>query len=232
MNHRIRLAQARRFGRACAAALALLAVSDAAAQAPKPSPKAQPKAPVAAPPAPQQPAPSAPQTVFSPWTKFCNKGPQETEKRVCFISQYGQSETGGTAVVATLIEPEGGRKALWLTLPLGVQLKLGMRAVIDQGQPIEVRYAVCRSNGCTAEVEASGELIQKLRGGKGLTVQGVDTEGYELSYSLPLETFAKAYDGAPISPEELEQQRKLQDDLMRRAAEARKRTEGQPPASK
>ena len=231
MNHRIRLARARRFGPACAAALALLAVSHAAAQAPKPSPKAQPKSPVAAPPSPQQPLPSAPQTVFSPWTKFCDKA-AGTDKRVCFISQYGQSETGGSAVVATLIEPEGGRKALWLTLPLGVQLKQGMRATVDQGQPIEARYAVCRSNGCTAEIEASAELIQKLRGGKGLAVQGVDTEGYELSYSLPLESFAKAYDGAPVTPEELEQQRKLQADLMRRAAEARKRTEGQPPASK
>jgi len=226
MSNRIRFARTRRLGVGCAGALAVLAVSGAAAQAPK----AQPKSPAAVAP-PEQPAPSsAAQTIYSSWTKFCDKGPQETDKRVCFISQYGQNATGATAVVATLIEPEGGRKALLLTLPLGVQLKQGMRAVIDEGQPLDARYGVCRSNGCTADIEASAELIGKLKNGKGLTVQGVDYEGYELSYSLPLQTFAKAYDGAPVTAQELEQQRKLPDDLMRRAAEGRKRTEGQPPA--
>jgi invasion protein IalB len=232
MNHRIWFARARRPGPLCAGALAVLAISSAAAQAPKPSPKAQPKSPaVAAPPAPQQAGPSAAaQTIYSSWTKFCDKGPKETDKPVCFISQFGQSESGATAVVATLVEPEGSRKALLLTLPLGVQLKEGMRAAVDQGQPLDARYAVCRSNGCTAEIEASGELIDKLKAGKGLMVQGVDYAGYELSYALPLESFAKAYAGASVTAEELDQQRKLQEDLMRRAAEARKRN--QPPAAK
>jgi len=228
MSDRIRFARARRLGVGCTGALAALAISSAAAQAPK----AQPKSPATVAP-PEQPAPSSPpQTTYSSWTKFCEKGPQETDKRVCFISEYGQYETGPTAVVATLIEPEGSRKAFLLTLPLGVQLREGMRVIIDQGQPIDARYSVCRSNGCTAEIEASGELIEKLKSGKGLTVQGVDYAGYELSYSLPLQTFAKAYDGAPVTAQELEQQRKLQEDLMRRAAEARKRTEGQPPPAR
>jgi len=218
MSDQFRFAQTHRLGPACAGVLTLLAlISSAAAQAP----------------APQQPAASSgAQTIFSSWTKFCEKGPQETDKRVCFISQYGQSDTGATAVVATLIEPEGNRKTLLLTLPLGVQLKEGMRAVIDQGQPLDARYSVCRSNGCTAEIEASGELISKLKAGKGLRVQGVDYAGYELSYALPLESFAKAYDGAPVTPQELEQQRKLQEDLIRRAAEARKHPEGQPPPAR
>jgi invasion protein IalB len=208
-------------------------VSGAAAQTPKGAPKAQPKSPAAVPPPQQQPATGpGPQTHFSPWTKFCEKGPQGTDKQVCFVSQYGQNEAGGTVVVATLVDEEGSRKMLRLTLPLGVQLGQGMRAVVDQGQPINARYSVCASNGCTAEIEASAELIDKLRAGKGLMLQGVNFEGYEISYSLPLESFAKAYAGAPVDPKELEQQRKLQEELLRRAAEARKRLEEPQPAKK
>jgi invasion protein IalB len=234
MNHRTTLAPVCRRVRICAAALGAIAVvSGAAAQVPKPAPKAQPKSPATAARPPEQAAPSpGPQIFYSSWTKFCDKGPQDTAKQVCFISQYGQNEAGGTIVVATLIVPEGGRYTLRFTLPLGVQLGKGMSAVVDQGQPIDARYSVCASNGCTAEIEASGELIDKLKTGKGLIVQGVDYQGYEISYSLPLESFAKAYDGAPVDPKELEQQRRLQEDLLRRAAEARKRLEGRQPAQK
>jgi invasion protein IalB len=233
MSHRIRFATACVLGSACAAVLAAsAAVHDAVAQTPKPAPKAQPKSP-APPPGPQQPAANpGPQTIYSPWVKLCERGPQPTDKQVCFITQYGQNEGGQTVVLATLIDPEGERRALRLTLPLGVQLTQGMRATVDQGQPIDAQYRVCAVNGCTAEIEASSELIGKLKTGKGLLVQGVDFQGYEVSYSLPLEGFAKAFDGAPVDPKELDQQRKLQEDLARRAAEARKRLEDTPPPKK
>jgi hypothetical protein len=46
---------------------------------------------------------------------------------------------------------------------------------------------------------------------------------------LPLGDFAKAYDGPPTDPQVFEaQQKKLQDELQRRAEEARKKLEGQP----
>ena len=46
--------------------------------------------------------------------------------------------------------------------------------------------------------------------------------------TLPLADFAKAYDGPPTDPKEFEaQQRKLQDELQRRADEARKKLEAE-----
>ena len=226
MKHRIRFVPACRIGPACAAVLALLAASGVAAQVPKGAPKA---APQAAAPAPQPSAGAAAQITYSAWTKFCDKGPQATDKQVCFVSQYGQNEAGNTVVVVTLIAPDAGKKALRVTLPLGVQLQQGMSAVIDQGQPIAGHYSVCARDGCTADIEASNDLVDEMKAGKGLLVQGVNFAGYEISYALPLASFAKAYDGAPVSPQELEQQRRLQEDLARRAAEARKRVEGAQP---
>ena len=52
--------------------------------------------------------------------------------------------------------------------------------------------------------------------------------GQPISMVLPLSDFAKAYDGPPTDPQVYEeQQRKLQDELQRRAEESRTRLEGQ-----
>ncbi|MFI4960217.1 MAG: hypothetical protein ACHP82_02040, partial [Hyphomicrobiales bacterium] len=49
---------------------------------------------------------------------------------------------------------------------------------------------------------------------------------------LPLADFAKAYDGPPTDPKVVEeQQRKLQEELQKRAEDARKKLEAQQPAA-
>jgi invasion protein IalB len=206
---------------------------------PKAAPKAQPKAQPAQP-AEQQPAQPGqgeqPQLVFSPWTKFCLKGQEANAKQVCFTGKDGRVETGQPVVAAVLIEPDGEpRKILRITLPLGMSIQPGTRAIVDQGQPMTAPYVICFNNGCMADYEASGELILKLKSGKGLTVQGINGAGQPISLVLPLGDFAKAYDGAPTDPKVFEeQQNKLQNELARRAEEARKKLEtqgGTPPAA-
>ena len=54
------------------------------------------------------------------------------------------------------------------------------------------------------------------------------SQQHPISLVLPLADFAKAYDGPPTDPKEFEaQQKKLQDELQRRADEARKKLESQ-----
>jgi hypothetical protein len=89
-------------------------------------------------------------------------------------------------------------------------------------------YVICFTNGCMADYEASNELIQKMKAGQGLVVQGINGAGQPISLVLPLQDFAKAYDGPPTDPKVFEeQQKKLQDDLQKRAEEARKKLEQQ-----
>jgi hypothetical protein len=79
-----------------------------------------------------------------------------------------------------------------------------------------------------ADYEASGELVGKLKKGQGLVVQGINGAGQPVSLVLPLADFAKAYDGPPTDPKVFEeQQKRLQDELQRRAEEARKKLESQ-----
>ncbi len=195
----------------------------------KEAPKAAP-APAQKQAAPQQGAPEAPQLIFSPWTKFCLKGQEANAKQVCFTGKDGRVESGQPVVAAVLIEPDGEpRKILRVTLPLGMSLQPGTRVIIDQGQPITGPYVICFNNGCMADYEATTDLINTMKKGQGLVVQGINGAGQALSLVLPLNDFAKAYDGPPTDPKVFEeQQKKLQEELQRRAEEARKKLEGQP----
>jgi invasion protein IalB len=183
------------------------------------------------------PAPSdagqPPQLVFSAWEKVCKNAQETNGQPFCYTAKDGRFESGMLAISAALIEPEADqRKILRVTLPLGVLLPQGTRVIVDQGQPMSAPYVICLLNGCVAEYEASAELVGKMKKGQGLMVQGVGAQGQVVSLGVPLTDFSKAYDGPPTDQKVFEdQQKKLQDDLQRRAEEARKKLEGQPPPS-
>jgi len=201
-------------------------VPKAKAPAAPPQQKAAPAAPAEQPQAAQ---PVEPQLIFSPWTKFCLKGQEAGAKQVCFTGKDGRVESGMPVVAAVLIEPEGeNKKLLRVTLPLGMAIQFGTRVIVDNGQPMTGPYVICFQNGCMADYEASGELVGKLKRGQRLVVQGINGSNQPISLELPLNDFAKAYDGPPTDPQVFEaQQKKLQDELQKRAEDARKRLEGQ-----
>jgi len=201
--------------------------------APKPGPQASPQPgpteaqqpPAAGAPPPDQQA----QLIYSPWTKFCLKGQDPNAKQVCFTGKDARIESGMPVVAAVLIEPEGeAKKILRVTLPLGMQLIHGTRVIIDQNQPMTAPYVICFTNGCMADYEANPDMVGKMKKGQGLVVQAINSTGQPISLVLPLGDFGKAYDGPPTDPKVFEeQQKKLQEELQRRADEARKKLENQ-----
>jgi invasion protein IalB len=217
---------------AAAVGLPVLAQAPPPAQpAPKAQPKAQPKAPTQPAPAPSASGSEVPPLSYSPWTKVCLKGQEADAKQVCFTGKEGRIENGMLVIGAVLIEPEGSpNKVLRVTLPLGMQLPQGTRAIVDQGQPMTAPYMICFPNGCMADYEASGELIGKLKKGQSLVVQGINGQGQAVSLPLPLPDFAKAYDGPPTDPKTIEdRQRKLQEDILKKQ---QLQQQQQPPAPK
>src|SRR5689334_22054192 len=230
---------------AAAALSATLIASGAQAQAPAPAapkapPKAAPKAPAA--PAPQAPPAGAPpaaaaakpqelqvQLIYAPWTKFCLKGHEAGAKQVCFTGKDGRIESGQPVIAAVIIEPEGEpKKLLRVTLPLGMQLVHGTRIIVDSNAPLQGPYVICFQNGCMSDYEATPELIASLKKGQNLVVQAINSNGAPLTLPLPLAgEFAKAYDGPPTDPKVFEEnQKKLQEELQKRAEEQRKKLEG------
>jgi invasion protein IalB len=175
------------------------------------APKAQPKAkPKTAPnPTPQPQQGGQPELTYSFWTKVCQKGPEANAKQVCFIAREAHMESGVPVVLVVLVEPEGeAKKLLRVTLPLGMSLQAGTRVIIDNGQPLTGPYVICLPNGCMAEYEASDELVTKMKSGQSLHVQAINGSRQPISIPIPLGDFAKAYEGPPIDPKELEQQEK------------------------
>jgi invasion protein IalB len=216
--------------------------------APAPAPAAQPGAPAPggqpeAGAQPQPPQDQQIQLIYAPWTKFCLKGQGADAKQVCFTGKDGRIESGQPVIAAVIIEPEGEpKKILRVTLPLGMQLVHGTRIIVDNNQPIQAPYVICFQNGCMSDYEATPELLANMKKGKNLVVQAINSNGAPLTLPLPLEetggSFAKAYDGPPTDPKVFEEnQKKLQEELQKRAEEARKKLEatqqpaaGAPPA--
>ena len=200
-----------------------------------PAPTAQQAAPppaAGAPAAGAQPADQQVQLIYAPWTKFCLKGQDANAKQVCFTGKDGRIESGQPVIAAVIIEPEGEpKKILRVTLPLGMQLIHGTRVIVDNNPPMQSPYVICFANGCMSDYEVTPELLANLKKGQNLVVQAINSNGAPLTLPLPLAEFAKAYDGPPTDPKVFEEtQKKLQEELQKRADEARKKLEANPPA--
>ena len=229
---------------AAAIALSAAGVVGAGAQQQQPAQKAAPKAPAqkaapaqkggapAAVGAPQQGGEQAiPPLIYLNWTKICGKGPEAGAKQVCQTGKDGRLESGQPVVAAVIIEMEGEqKKVLQVTLPPGVLLPRGTRVVVDQDEPSAVvgSFLVCANGGCIAQLEANADIVAKLKKGQNLYVQAYNMAQNVMTLALPLGDFAKAYDGPPTDPKELEEKnKKLQDELQKRALEARQKLEQQ-----
>lgn len=208
-------------------------------QAAPQKPAQQAPAAQAAPAQQQAPAQQAqggeqPQLIFSPWVKLCNKDADPKAKRVCVTVKDGRVESGLLVVSVAIIEMDGEQKKLLrMSLPYGVALQHGTRLIVDQGQPATAPFVTCLPpvvppGGCIADYEATADLIGRMKKAQLLTVQAIHMNGQAMSPQLELKDFAKAYDGPPTDPKVFEeQQKKLQEELQKRAEDARKRLESQ-----
>jgi invasion protein IalB len=244
------MASALPVGRALAfgAALLLAGASPVLAQgnsskkpAAKPAAPAAQQAPAATPaPAPAAGAPAQPgaagqppQLIYSPWTKLCQKGAETNNKEVCVVNAQARLETGQPVVMAQIVEPEGAEKILRVVLMIPVRVQSGTRLMLDQQELSRGAFVLCAPYmGCNSDYKADDATITKLKKGKSLDVQAVNVFNEIVNLPIPLGDFASAYDGPPLDPKAFEeQQHKLQEELQKKAEEARKRMEAQQPTA-
>ena len=250
MDHRI--ASARPLGRALTASFAAAGLLAAAMVVATPALAQQPQAGAkagAAKPAPRQsragrsrPQPrrrqqaaaeQPPQLMYSPWMKVCGKGPETNNKQVCVLTKDGRLENGMPVAIVQLFEPEGEAE--------GAAHHGSARHAIAARHPHDHRSG---SAGAAALQDLlPGRLHVRLPGHRRHDRQ--DEEGPDASpcrrstcrarrsaCRCRSTDFAKAYDGPPTDPKVVEeQQRKLQEELQKRAEDARKKLEAQQPAT-
>lgn len=208
-------------GKALVSAVAMLAVI-AAASAGAQAADAK-KAPAAAAGA-KTAAAAKPQ---SAWVKLCEKAPVVTkgpdgkdvksEKSLCLTHHERlDGNTGMVLVSAAIRTVEGSpKKSLMIMVPLGMAIPPGIRAAvytkaqwaaaskgdkIDEKQlkPIELRYALCHPAGCTAETEATPEILKEMSTGGGIMVLAMNAAAQPIGFPVPLDGYNEASAGPPV----------------------------------
>jgi invasion protein IalB len=164
----------------------------------------------------------------SAWVKVCEQATfkvndKEEKKGVC-LSHHERldANTGMVLVSAAIREIEGQPKpALIIMLPLGMAIGPGIQAKIDNDADIiKFPFTLCHPAGCTGEMEASPELIAKLKGGKELMVAAINVSGAPIGFPVPLTGFGPALEGGPLDSQKYAEARKgLMEVIKRRQAE-------------
>ncbi len=197
---------------------------------------AQAKPKPAAPAAPAAGAPAAPQgpmrvqlTPTSPqWSKVCFKD-QTGTKELCYTSrEFGAQPDQPPALAVAVYDVKGEEtKLVRFLMPVGLSLRPGFRFAVDDGQPSEGYYEVCFPNGCFAESKVKSPVVDAIKKGTTLHVN-VKNQAADVIFDIPLAGFAPAFDGPPIDPKIIqEQQKKLAEQLQKRADEERKKLQEQ-----
>ena len=223
-----------------AAAAAPAAAKDAAKAAPaaKDAPKDAPKDAAAA---------GAKQ---SAWVKLCEKAPLvkkdkdgkdvKEDKDICLTHHERlDGNTGMVLVSAAIRQVDGSDKEhLMVMVPLGMAIPPGLRAAIytkEQWEkasknekvdektlkPIELKYSLCHPSGCTAEIEATKDIVDQMKTGGGLMVIAMNAAAQPIGFPVPLDGFGAAYDGKPVDNAEYKKARgQLMAQIRQRQAEA------------
>lgn len=203
-------------------------------QQPRPAPQGQQGGQAQRPAAPAQPQQNEQMNaVQSPWVKLCEQVPTDerqppTMKRLCMVVQETRAENGQMLASVQVRELEGERPRLIIAVPIGMSLQPGIRVVLDQGQPQQMRYEVCMPNACFAQIEVQNDFITRMKRANALSIQVVNMNGRAISLGMELRGFAASYDGQPVDPRAYEEsQRRLAEELQRRGEEAQRRLQQQ-----
>ncbi len=171
----------------------------------------------------------------SAWVKLCEKTPDLTpndktdaikERNVCLTHHERiDGNTGLVLVSAAVRQVEGSDKeALMVMVPLGMALPPGAQVKIDENEPIKLQFTLCHASGCTAEAEATKQVIDQMKNGKQLVVAAINLAGKPIGFPVPLTGFGTAYAGKPVDNEKYKEARgKLMQAIRERQVELMKK---------
>ena len=141
------------------------------------------------------------------WVKLCEKAPSLQEEGqeldVCLTHHERiDGNTGRVLVSAAIRQVEGkDTRSLMVMVPLGMALPAGVQAKVDDNEPIKLNYTLCHVGGCTAETQATDEIIEQFRNGEQVVVAAMNLAGKPIGFPVPLSGFTKAYAGDPVDNE-------------------------------
>jgi invasion protein IalB len=173
----------------------------------------------------------------SAWVKLCEKAPvlvknkegkeERTDKSICLTHHERlDGNTGMVLVSAAIREVESqDKKHMMVMVPLGMAIQPGLRAkVYDKAmwdatqknekvddsklETIKLNFSLCHPAGCTAEIDLTPEIMNKVKAGAGIMVFAINANGQVIAFPVPLNGFATALAGAPIDNTKYSEARK------------------------
>jgi invasion protein IalB len=175
--------------------------------------------------------------VSSAWVKLCEKANAVTKDKdgkdekklvnICLTHHERLDGNTGSTVVSAAVRQAAGQDKMHfvVVVPQGVLTQQGMRVSIYPKEQwervqknekidetklkvIKLEYALCQSTGCTAEVEATPELIADLKSAGGLVAFAINAGGQPVGFPVSLLGFEQALSGPPIDSETYREARK------------------------
>lgn len=172
----------------------------------------------------------------SAWVKLCEPAPiakkdkdgkeVKEEKNICLTHHERLDGNSGMVLVSAAIRNVEGNEHehLMIMVPLGMALPPGIKAAVytkeqwekaaknekiddKELKPIDLKYSLCHPSGCTAETEATKELVESMKAGGGLMVLAMNAQAQPIGFPVPLDGFADAYAGKPVDNAEYKKAR-------------------------
>jgi invasion protein IalB len=165
---------------------------------------------------------------------------EKKELNICLTHHERLDGNSGMVLVSAALRQIDGqeKKHLMVMVPLGMMLQPGMRATIfpkdlwqkvqknekiekseeAKMKAIKLEYTLCHLAGCTAETEASPELVTSLKTSGGLMVFAISASGAPVAFPVPLNGFEQALAGKPVDTKKYGEARKA---LMMQIAQRR-----------
>ncbi len=179
---------------------------------------------------------AAPAGKQSAWVKLCEKSPLvkkdkdgkevKEEKNICLTHHERLDGNSGMVLVSAAIRQVEGNEHdhMMVMVPLGMAIPPGIKAAVytkDQWEkaaknekiddkdlkPIDLKFSLCHPSGCTAEIEATKELVESMKTGGGIMILAMNAQAQPIGFPVPLDGFADAFAGKPVDNAEYKKAR-------------------------
>ncbi len=172
----------------------------------------------------------------SAWVKLCEKSPLvkkgedgkeiKEERNICLTHHERLDGNSGMVLVSAAIRQVEGSEHdhLMIMVPLGMALPPGLKAAVytkEQWEkaakneqiddkdlkPVDLKYSLCHASGCTAETEATKDIIDQMKAGGGIMVLAMNAQAQPIGFPVPLDGFTDAFAGKPVDNAEYKKAR-------------------------
>ncbi len=172
----------------------------------------------------------------SAWVKLCEKSPLvhkdkdgkdvKEEKNICLTHHERLDGNSGMVLVSAAIRQVEGNEHdhLMIMVPLGMAIPPGIKAAVYSKEqwekasknekvddkdlkPVDLKFSLCHPSGCTAEVEATKEIVDQMKTGGGIMILAMNAQAQPIGFPVPLDGFSDAFAGKPVDNAEYKKAR-------------------------